>query len=272
MIPNNPTLLYRVFDPVEGRPTMARRIDGAVVAVPGGVEELHRRHRAGASLPTGRPVADDLDDLTLLPVSDPTKIVCVGLNYRQHADEMNKQVPEEPLLFLKPASALIGPGEAIELPPQSSEVHHEGELAILIGERLKDADPDTAERAIFGYTCALDITARDIQRREKRYTRAKGFDTFAPTGPAIALAPDFVPADHHLQCRVNGDLRQSSQLDDFIFDIPFVLSFISQVMTLHPGDLIFTGTPSGVGPITDGDLVTVEVDGIGRLENPVIAR
>ncbi len=207
-----------------------------------------------------------------LPPVRPTKIVCVGLNYGHHATEMNKAVPDEPLLFMKPPSALIGCGQPIELPPQSDEIHHEGELVVVLGKSLKDADETQAKAAIFGYTCGLDITARDIQRRENRYTRAKGFDTFAPVGPSITPADQFEPADHQLSCRVNGQLRQQSSLDDFIFPIPRVLSFISRVMTLYPGDLIFTGTPAGVGPIEHGDTVQVDIDGIGTLENPVIRR
>ena len=251
---------------------MATVVDDAVVAVQGSIAELHARHRAGASLPTGG-VLSDLDDppQLLCPVT-PSKIVCVGLNYVHHAREMGKEVPDEPLLFIKPPSALVGPGDDIVLPPQSTEVHHEAELAVIIGDELSDADEAAAAEAIFGYTCALDISARDIQRREKRYTRAKGFDTFAPLGPAIALAPEFDPADQTLTCLVDGQRRQHTGLDDFIFGIDEVLSFISHVMTLVPGDVILTGTPSGVGPIVDGQVVTVEIGEIGTLVNPVVRR
>ncbi|MFU8805332.1 MAG: fumarylacetoacetate hydrolase family protein [Bradymonadaceae bacterium] len=201
----------------------------------------------------------------------PGKIVCVGLNYQHHADEMGKAVPEEPLIFLKPPSSVIASGEAIELPSQSQEVHHEGELAIVIGERTRRAGQTEAASNILGYTCANDVTARDIQRREQRYTRAKGFDTFCPLGPNLVLAGDFIPAEHHLEVRVNGEVRQFSRLDDFIFSIPRVVSFISHVMTLYPGDVILTGTPAGVASLLPGDLVEVEIEGIGILENRVRA-
>lgn len=202
-------------------------------------------------------------------VAAPTKIVCVGLNYQHHADEMNKKVPEEPLIFLKPPSALNRHGGGIELPSQSELVHHEGELVVVIGERARKVSVEDAPRYIRGYTCGNDVTARDIQRRESRYTRSKGFDTFAPVGPVLVPAGEFVPAEHHITTRVNGEVRQHSSLDDFIFSIPACISFISHIMTLEPGDLIFTGTPSGVGPLEDGDTVEVEVDGIGTLTNLV---
>ncbi len=204
-------------------------------------------------------------DAPLLAPVDPTKIVCVGLNFAQHAAEQNKAIPEEPLLFMKPLTALNHPGGTIELPPQSEEVHFEGELAIVIGRDLKRASETEASAAILGYTCANDVTARDIQRREKRYTRAKGFDTFCPIGPCVVLARDFVPAEHRIQTRVNGVVKQDSGLDDFIFQLPFVVSFISHVMSLKAGDVILTGTPSGVGPMRAGDEIAVEIDGIGTL-------
>jgi 2-keto-4-pentenoate hydratase/2-oxohepta-3-ene-1,7-dioic acid hydratase in catechol pathway len=219
------------------------------------------------ALATGRTFeAQDVD--VLAPV-EPSKVVCVGLNYQKHADEMGKAVPEEPLLFMKPSTAVIASGEAIELPTQSSEVHYEGELAIVIGRWTSKVDEAEALSYVLGYTCANDVTARDIQRREQRYTRAKGFDTFCPLGPCIVLARDFDPSEHRLELRVNGEVRQRSPLDDFIFSIPRVVSFVSHIMTLLPGDVILTGTPAGVGPMTDGDRVEVEIDGIGLLSNPV---
>ena len=263
--------IFRVSHPVDGTPTLACCVDDRLFAVDGTIEDCHRRHRRGEDFSTGTALGALSTAQILTPVQ-PSKVVCVGLNYIHHAEEMNKAVPEEPLLFLKPPTAVIGPGEFIELPPASSEVHHEGELAIVIGNTLRDATEEEAMAAVFGYTCACDITARDIQRREKRYTRAKGFDTFAPMGPAIALAPGFIPAHHGLRCAVNGELRQESSLDDFIFPIPFVLSFISRIMTLAPGDVVLTGTPAGVGPIKSDDTVTVRIDGIGTLENPVRPR
>ncbi len=263
--------LVRLFDRATNEPTMAVVDGDEWIAVEGTIEELHQHHRAGASLPTKGRLDKEKIDGPLSPVL-PSKIICVGLNYRRHAAEMKKSIPDEPLLFMKPPSALIGRGDPIELPEQSKEVHHEGELAIVIGERLRDGDVAAARGAIFGYTCACDVTARDIQRRESRYTRSKGFDSFAPVGPSIALAPEFEPADHRLSCRVDDELRQQSRLDEFIFAIDEVIAFISGVMTLFPGDLIFTGTPSGVGPIRSGQTVSVEIDGIGRLSNPVRQR
>lgn len=206
----------------------------------------------------------------LAPVA-PSKVVCVGLNYRAHALEMNKPLPEVPLLFLKPPSAVANPGQAIELPADAAEVHHEGELAVVVGKPLRDATVEEAQRAIFGYTILNDVTARDIQRAEgQRFTRAKGFDTFAPCGPAIIQGLD--PASLRIRTWVDDDLRQDGGCDDLIFPIPVLLAFISRVMTLEPGDLVSTGTPSGVGAILPGQRVRVEIDGIGCLENPVIAR
>jgi len=221
----------------------------------------------GASEPMLGPVVDE--PIRFLAPVEPTKIVCVGLNFAQHAAEQGKAVPDEPVIFMKPTTSLLHPLWGILLPDQSSEVHHEGELAVVVGRRLTRASAEEAQAAIFGYTCANDVTARDIQRRDKRYTRAKGFDTFCPVGPAVALARDFAPADHTLEVRVNEEVRQRSRLDDFIFPIPQVISFISHVMTLLPGDLVLTGTPAGVGSIVPGDRVEVEIDGIGVLRSPV---
>ncbi len=211
-------------------------------------------------------------DITILAPLRPSKVVCIGLNYQHHADEMNKTVPDEPLMFLKPPTAVLAPGRPIQLPPESKEVHHEGELAVVIGRKARLIGPEDASKHILGYTCANDVTARDIQRREQRYTRGKGFDTFCPLGPNIVTADVFEPGEHALTCRVNGEEKQNSTLDDFIFEIPYVVSFVSHVMTLLPGDVVLTGTPMGVGPIVDGDVVEVEVDGIGVLRSPVESR
>lgn len=206
----------------------------------------------------------------LLAPVEPTKIVCVGLNYRQHAEEMGKPLPEEPMLFMKPVTALVGPDQPIELPPQSAEVHHEGELAVVIRHPLKRVAPEDVADGILGYTIMNDVTARDLQRRDGgRYTRAKGFDTFAPIGPAIIA--DLDPRALELEVRVNDQVRQRSRCDDMIFDVPYLVSFVSHIMTLLPGDVISTGTPAGVGRIEGGDLVEVEIDGIGILRNPVVA-
>lgn len=229
------------------------------------VVQADRSPAIGASLGTR-------DEVRILSPVSPSKVVCIGLNYQHHAEEMDKTVPEEPLMFLKPPTAVIGPDRSIQLPPQSQEVHHEGELAVVIGRKTRQIVPEDVSKHILGYTCANDVTARDIQRREQRYTRGKGFDTFCPLGPNIATADVFEPGDHALTCRVDGEQRQTSTLDDFIFDIPYVVSFVSHVMTLMPGDVVLTGTPVGVGPIVAGDVVEVEVDGIGVLRNPVESR
>lgn len=208
-------------------------------------------------------------DVSLLAPTQPSKIICVGLNYRQHAEEMGKPIPEEPLLFLKPPTAVIGPDDPILLPPESEEVHHEGELAIVIGQRAYRIDTGEVADHLLGFTLMNDVTARDIQRRENKYTRAKGFDTFAPLGPTIV--PGLPVNDLSIELRVNGEVRQSSSCSDLIFSVEELVSRISHVMTLLPGDVIATGTPSGVGPLRDGDVVEVEIEGIGTLSNPVQA-
>ena len=217
-------------------------------------------------LPEGKGVP--LADVTLLAPAEPTKIVCVGRNYRAHAKELGNEVPPVPLIFLKPPSSIVGPQEAIRCPEQSREVHHEGELGVVVGRSLSRATPSEARLAIFGYTCLNDVTARDIQREEKQFTRAKGFDTFCPVGPVIETALD--PLDVSVVCRVNGAERQRGSTRDMAFDVFYLLSWISQVMTLLPGDLVATGTPEGVGPIRRGDWVEVEVTGVGVLRNPVV--
>lgn len=198
----------------------------------------------------------------------PTKIVAIGLNYRDHAKEMGKQLPAEPLLFLKPPSAVIGPGDQIIHPPQTSRLDYEGELAVVIGRTARKVSPADARDYILGYTCMIDVTARDLQSRDVQYTRAKGFDTFAPLGPAIAT--DIDASDLGLETRLNGEVRQHSRTSQLIFDCNHLLSYISHVMTLMPGDVISTGTPSGVGPMQAGDVVEVEIERIGCLRSSVI--
>ncbi|RAL20763.1 2-hydroxyhepta-2,4-diene-1,7-dioate isomerase [Lujinxingia litoralis] len=265
------TRLVRIAHPAGRRPVYARCEGDLFITLAGDVADLHQAIRQGRPLPEdGARIRKDRAQL--LAPACPSKVICVGLNYRAHAEEMGKPLPPEPLIFLKPSTAVIGPDEAIELPPDAHEVHHEGELAMIVGERIKDVREDQAMDAIFGYTCACDVTARDIQRRESRYTRAKGFDTFAPLGPALALTATFNPAEHTLRCWVDGELRQQTRLNDFIFELPRVVAFISSIMTLLPGDVILTGTPAGVGPITEGQRVEVAIDGIGTLHNPVRRR
>lgn len=206
----------------------------------------------------------------LLPPVEPTKIICVGLNYQAHAEEQGKSIPPEPLIFMKPTSSLIGHGGTVILPQQSELVHHEGELAIIIGRRATKISKNEVDQYIFGYTCANDVSARDIQRREQRYTRAKGFDTFCPLGPYVLDAQSFFPKEQHLQLSVNGTQRQFSPFSDFIFDIPTLVAFISQVMTLNPGDVILTGTPSGVDKMVHEDHICISISNLGILEHDVI--
>lgn len=215
--------------------------------------------------PTGERVS--LRDVRLLAPVTPTKIVCVGRNYAAHARELGNTVPSEPLLFLKPPSSLIGPEGAIVLPPASQRVEHEAEIGVVIGQRLKDATAEQVAAAVFGVTCVNDVTARDLQRKEVQFTRAKGFDTFCPVGPWIAT--DLSLAELSVIGRVNGQVRQHAPATEMSFSILELLRFISTVMTLEPGDLIATGTPEGVGPLAPGDVVEVEVSGVGVLRNTV---
>jgi 2-keto-4-pentenoate hydratase/2-oxohepta-3-ene-1,7-dioic acid hydratase in catechol pathway len=209
-----------------------------------------------------------LDDITLLLPCLPGKIIAVGRNYRDHAREMDSEVPAYPLIFLKPPSSLITNGEPIVLPRQSKHVEHEAELAIVIGKRTRDLNPGQVNEAIFGYTIANDITARDLQRQDQQWTRAKGFDSFCPLGPWIET--DFDPSDALISCHVNNALRQMGSTKDMVFKPEQLVIFISSIMTLEPGDVILTGTPSGVGPLKPGDIVNVHIDGLGTLVNPVV--
>jgi len=211
-----------------------------------------------------------LAGVQLLPWGTGRKVVGVGKNYAAHAKELKSEVPKEPLLLVKVGSALIGHGQPIELPPASSEVHHEAELAVVIGKRLRRASEKECAAAVAGVTCLNDVTARDIQRAEGQWTRAKGFDTFCPVGPWVAVGLDW--SDLRVQCRVNGQVKQDGRTRDQIFPVPHLLAFISAGMTLEPGDVVTTGTPEGVGPIRSGDTVEIEVEGVGVLRNPVIAR
>ena len=208
-----------------------------------------------------------LADVRLLAPVIPSKIVCVGKNYREHAAEMNSEAPDEPLLFLKPSTAVIGSGDPIDLPWQSEQVEHEGELAVVIGRMCKDISIDRVDEVVFGYTCANDVTARDLQKSDGQWARAKGFDTFCPLGPWIQT--ELSPADADITVRVNGEQRQHGGIDAMVHDVPAVVSYVSSCMTLLPGDVILTGTPEGVGPLTDGDSVSVGISGIGTLTNPV---
>ncbi|MET7750895.1 fumarylacetoacetate hydrolase family protein [Micromonospora sp. NPDC005367] len=215
-----------------------------------------------------------LSDVRLLSPILPSKVIGVGRNYAEHAAEHGSEVPKEPLLFLKPSTSVIGPRDAIRLPIFSKQVEHEAELAVVIGATgARRADRAAAERAIFGYTCANDVTARDLQRSDGQWTRAKGFDSFCPIGPWITTGLDV--SDLEIRCEVGPDpnaleVRQLGRTRDMVFDVPALVSYISHVMTLLPGDVILTGTPAGVSPLTDGDTVTVRIEGIGELTNPVL--
>lgn len=202
----------------------------------------------------------------LAPVIPRSKVVAVGKNYREHAAEMGGEAPEEPLLFLKPNTSVIGLGDAILLPPQSSQVEFEGELAVVIGTIARNVPVEKAHEHIFGYTVANDVTARDLQKKDGQWTRAKGFDTFCPLGPVIETELD---PEAFLRTRVNGELKQEARLSEMVHDIPSIVAYASSVFTLLPGDVILTGTPAGVGPLVAGDTVEVEVEGVGSLVNPV---
>jgi 2-keto-4-pentenoate hydratase/2-oxohepta-3-ene-1,7-dioic acid hydratase in catechol pathway len=199
----------------------------------------------------------------------PGKIVCVGRNYAAHARELGNPLPERPLLFLKPPSAVIHDGDTIRIPAASHQVEHEGEIGIVVGARLRHADEATARAAVRAVVCTNDVTARDLQKTDGQWTRAKGFDTFCPVGTPKEVAPDADLTALEVICRVNGTVRQHGYARDMAFSIPFLLSTISHIMTLEPGDLIATGTPEGVGPLRAGDEVEVEIPGVGLLRNPV---
>jgi 2-keto-4-pentenoate hydratase/2-oxohepta-3-ene-1,7-dioic acid hydratase in catechol pathway len=201
-------------------------------------------------------------------IVNPTKIIAVGLNYRDHAKELQMDIPNHPLIFMKPSTSVIGDGDAIILPPQTKELHYEGELAVIIKEKVNNVAKHEASRFIAGYTCANDVTARDLQRIDGQWTRAKSFDTFCPLGPRIIS--DIDPKNLRIETRVNGVTKQSSNTKNMVFDVFELVSFISEIMTLLPGDIIITGTPPGVGEIGVGDTVEVEIEGIGILTNTVI--
>ncbi len=245
----------------------------------GRLENDHILMHSGSPLEPGHHPTEERIPLVatrLLAPCTPTKIVCVGRNYRDHARELGNEVPTEPLFFLKPASALLPPGEPILLPKLSQRVDFEGELAVVIGAPCSHLQQGEDIRPyIFGYTCLNDVTARDLQKTDGQWTRAKGFDTFCPVGPAIVPQPKAGerPWDGlRVETRLNGELRQQGNTSDFIFPLDAILRAITAVMTLEPGDIVATGTPAGVGPLAAGDTVSVTIEGIGTLENPVLAR
>jgi 2-keto-4-pentenoate hydratase/2-oxohepta-3-ene-1,7-dioic acid hydratase in catechol pathway len=209
------------------------------------------------------------EEARLLSPVFPTKVVCVGRNYAEHAAERHAEVPMQPILFLKPSTAVIGPGAPIVIPAEATEVHHEAELAVVIGRVARKVRAEDASAYILGYTAANDVSARNLQAIDGQWTRAKGYDTFCPIGPAIETEVD--PAGLRITCAVDGDLRQDGTTDDMVFGVAELLEFISGIMTLLPGDVILTGTPAGVGPIEPGDRVEVAIERIGVLTNPVVA-
>jgi len=225
-------------------------------------------HPFGTPTFTGR--SWPLADVRLLAPILASKVVCIGKNYAAHVAEMGGRVPADPVIFLKPNTAIIGPNVPIQLPANASPVHHEGELAVVIGRPCKDVPAARAAENILGYTIANDVSARDQQQADGQWTRAKGHDTFCPVGPWIVT--DLDPSDLDLRTEVNGQLRQHSRTSLMIHDIGAIVAWISAVMTLLPGDLILTGTPEGVGPIEDGDTVSITIEGIGTLTNPVLRK
>jgi 2-keto-4-pentenoate hydratase/2-oxohepta-3-ene-1,7-dioic acid hydratase in catechol pathway len=235
-------------------------IDGTVYAWEGDLF-------ASTEFVPGDPVGA-VEDLELAPsIAQPSKLVCIGRNYAAHAAEHHAEVPEEPMLFFKPPSAIIAPGQPIQFQTSWGRVDHEAELVVIIGKTARNVSRENALDYVFGYTCANDVSARDYQKKDNQWGRAKGFDTFCPLGAWINT--DLDPSDLAIRCTVNGETRQDSRTSNMVFDVPALIAFISGVMTLVPGDLILTGTPSGVSQLFDGDVVTVEIEGIGTLSNPV---
>lgn len=212
--------------------------------------------------------AISISGVTLLAPVAPSKVVCVGRNYKEHAAELGNTMPDEPLLFLKAPSSVIGDGDSIKLPPESQRVEHEGELGVVIGRRVRKlSDSEDPLSYVLGYTCVNDVTARDLQRKDVQFTRGKSFDTFCPVGPFIVNELD--PLNLVVTTRLNGTIKQTGCTSDMAFSVPFLIRYIANIMTLFPGDLIATGTPAGVSPMKHGDVVEVEIEGIGVLANPI---
>ena len=248
---------YQILD--TRKPKYGWLLDDKVGEISGNI--FGRYQRTEATTP--------LTEVKLLAPSEPSKIVCVGRNYVEHAKELGNEVPKVPLIFMKPPSSIISNGETIFLPPQSVQVEHEAELVIVIGKRGRHVTAENARKIILGYTVGNDVTARDLQKSDGQWTRAKGFDTFCPFGPWIDT--EFDPSDAVITCRVNGQMRQMASTRDMVFNVGVLIAYITSIMTLEPGDLIFTGTPAGVGELKDGDEVSVEIEGLGIIKNKVRA-
>lgn len=217
-----------------------------------------------------QPVAHALGSVRLhAPIADPGKFICIGLNYKDHAAEQNKPLPTSPLMFIKPSTAVVGPGESIEVPGGIGRVDHEAEVGVVIGRRARHVKEADARAYVLGLTCFNDVTARELQQKGAQYTHAKGFDTFAPVGPCVAEIDYQATAGVGVQGWVNGEKRQDSSTEQLVFSIDYLVAYITRVMTLLPGDIIATGTPSGIGPLQPGDTVTIKVAGVGELTNPV---
>ena len=222
----------------------------------------------GELQPTSR--KHELARVKLLAPATPSKVVAVARNYAEHAKELGNEVPDAPRLFIKPSTAVIGPGDAIAIPPRTARVDHEAELGVIIARTLDWRSAHDPMQAVAGFTCLNDVTARDLQKTDVQFTRAKGFDTFCPIGPWMATAIE--PGDLRIRAWVDDELRQDGRTKDMVFDVPTLLSFVAEVMTLHPGDVIATGTPAGVGPLAAGQRVRIEIESIGALVNPVAHR
>lgn len=262
--------LCRYLDPRSHTPRFGRLVDASIHPLEAAtVAEVLAAQSAAAPPRSDTTLA--LDDVRLLAPIAPSKIVCIGRNYRDHAAELGHSMPAAPLLFLKPPSSVIAHGDLIELPAQSLRVEHEGELAVVIGRRARRLSPaDDPLQYVLGYTCVNDVTARDLQRQDVQFTRAKSFDTFCPIGPYVVTG-GLDPLDLQVETRVNEQTRQRARTSSMAFPVPSLITYISHVMTLEPGDVISTGTPAGVGPLCDGDTVEVEVEGVGILRNQVRA-
>jgi len=245
------------YQNIEGEPVYGWMLEDKVGEIQGNIFGEYRRREARTPI----------KELKLYAPCEPSKIVCVGRNYIEHAKELGNEVPKVPLLFFKPPSSVITNLENIILPPQSKQVEHEAELVVVISKRAKGITTEQAKEYIFGYTIGNDITARDLQKTDGQWTRAKGFDTFCSFGPWIDT--DFDASDAVVTCRVNGQMRQMASTRDMVFNVGTLIAYITSVMTLEPGDIIFTGTPAGVGELKNGDVVDVEIEGLGKLSNPV---